>query len=286
MITQFVHLKTHSEYSLVDSIIDIEVLVKRAASLKMPAVAVTDRVNLFGYVKFYKKALEYGVKPIIGADLILKEEKEFFLITVLCKNTAGYANLRDLISRAYQLGQVNNIPTISRDWLTQCSHGLIVLSGGRHGDIAKALLVDDAALATSRLMWWKTHFPNHFYIELQRKQRENEERYLQSVLPLAEKLSVPVVATNDLRFMDQADFDAHEARVCIQSSRVLQDPKRPKNYSDQQYFKTAEEMIALFSDIPEAIQNTVEIAKRCTVELTLGKAFLPQFPLPNNVSLK
>ncbi|MCX7120606.1 MAG: DNA polymerase III subunit alpha [Gammaproteobacteria bacterium] len=286
MTSAFIHLKSHSEYSLVDSILDIDSLVKAAVDNKMPAIAITDRVNLFGLIKFYKKALESGIKPIIGSDLILKESKELFLLTVLCKNNKGYANLRELISKAYLQGQINNIPTISWEWLMQHREGLIVLSGGRHGDIGKAFLSDDAALALQRIERWKTAFPNDFYIELQRTNRDGEERYLQSVIKLAEKFSVPVVATNDIRFLTRDDFDAHEARVCIQSSRVLGDSKRPKNYSDQQYFRTATEMAELFSDIPEALQNTVEIAKRCTVELRLGEAFLPQFPLPDGVQLE
>ncbi|OGT34107.1 MAG: DNA polymerase III subunit alpha [Gammaproteobacteria bacterium RIFCSPHIGHO2_02_FULL_39_13] len=285
-MSSFIHLKIHSEYSLIDSIIDIDTLIRTAAENKIPAVAITDRVNLFGLVKFYKKALEFGIKPIIGSDLILKGDKEFFLVTALCKNQKGYANLRELISKAYLQGQINSIPTIEWDWLTQHPEGLIILSGGRHGDIGKAILSDDKKLAEKRLKNWMHYFSTDFYLELQRTNREGEENYIQSAIVLAEKFSVPVVATNDVRFMKSDDFEAHETRVCIQSSRVLNDSKRPKNYSDQQYFKTATEMAELFSDIPESLQNTVEIAKRCTVELKLGQAYLPQFPLPSNVDLK
>src|SRR3989338_3028629 len=282
----FVHLKMHSEYSLVDSIVDVDTMLSRVVENTMPAVAMTDRVNLFSLVRFYKKALEWGVKPIIGADLILKQDKEFFLLTALCKNKKGYAQLRELISKAYLQGQVNSIPTITREWLQTHCDGLIILSGGRHGDIGKAILSNDKKLAVARFKWWQQYFSNDFYIELQRTNRDDEERYLQSALKLAEKFIAPVVATNDVRFIKSDDFDAHEARVCIQSSRVLQDSKRPKNYSNQQYFKTAEAMTVLFSDIPEALQNTVEIAKRCTVKLTLGEEFLPQFPLPVGVGLE
>ena len=284
MTPMFVHLKMHSEYSLMDGIVAIDSLIERAAQYKMPAVAITDRVNLFGLVKFYKKALEYGVKPLIGADLILADEKQLFLLTVLCKNQSGYANLRELISKAYLQGQLNAIPTVQWNWLMQHRDGLIVLSGGRHGDIGKAILSNDIALAKKRMQRWQQSFPNDFYVELQRTKRDGEESYIQSVIKLASQFLLPVVATNDVRFMDADDFEAHEARVCIQSSRVLSDPKRPKNYSNQQYFKTAAEMAELFSDMPEALQNTVEIAKRCTVEMKLGEAFLPRFPLPDGVS--
>src|SRR3990167_235572 len=209
---QFIHLKSHSEYSLVDSILDIDSLVKAAVDNKMPAIAITDRVNLFGLIKFYKKALESGVKPIIGSDLILKENKEFFLLTALCKNNKGYANLRELISKAYLQGQINNIPTISWEWLIQHREGLIVLSGGRYGDMGKAFLSEDAPLALQRITRWKNFFPNDFYLELQRTNRDGEERYLQSAIQLAETFSVPVVATNDVRFLVPTDFVAHEAR--------------------------------------------------------------------------
>lgn len=286
MSPSFIHLKVHSEYSLIDGIVGVDALVERAAENKMPAVAVTDRVNLFGLVKFYKKAWEYGVKPIIGADLILADEKQLFLFTVLCKNQTGYANLRELISKAYLQGQINNVSTVQWDWLAQHHDGLIVLSGGRYGDIGKAILSDDLSLAKKRLQRWCALFPNDYYLELQRTSRDGEEQYIKEVVSLASQLSIPVVATNDVRFMDVSDFEAHEARVCIQSSRVLNDPKRPKNYSDQQYFKTAEEMAVLFADLPEALQNTVEIAKRCSVEMKLGEAFLPNFPVPDGMPIE
>ncbi|HLD84204.1 MAG TPA: DNA polymerase III subunit alpha, partial [Coxiellaceae bacterium] len=170
-------------------------------------------------------------------------------------------------------------------WLCDAREGLIILSGGRQGDIGKALLTNDTALAEQRLKRWQTAFPHDFYIELQRTNRAGEETYVQAALKLSQQFHAPVVATNDVRFMHATDFEAHEARVCIQSSRVLSDTKRPMHYSDQQYFKTSEEMAALFADVPSALENTIEIAKRCTVELTLGQVFMPQFPLPAGVSL-
>src|SRR3990167_3637585 len=282
----FIHLRAHSEFSLIDGLLSVDELVSLAAQHHMFAVGLTDRVNLFGYVKFYKKALAKKIKPIIGVDFILQEDKEFFLFTALCKNEQGYANVRELISKAYLTGQVNNIPTVQREWIEAHREGLIVLSGGRFGDVGKAFLVEDEALAKKRIDYWQKWFPDHFYLELQRTQRENEESYIKSAVALAEKYQIPVVATNDVRFALSEDFEAHEARVCIQSSRVLNDSKRPKNYSPQQYFKSAEEMQALFSDIPEALENTIEIAKRCTVTLKLGQAFLPQFPLPKEVGLE
>ena len=286
MTAEFVHLKTHTEYSLVDGIVRLDALVKQAATDEMSAVAMTDRMNLFGLVKFYKKVTAAGIKPIIGVDLIVKDEKNFCLATALCKNDQGYANLRELISKAYQEGQIKGQPTILWEWLVDASDGLIILSGGRHGDIGKAILAQDQALAEKRLQRWQKTFPDHFYLELQRTNRATESTYNQGAISLAEKFQVPVVATNDVRFVSPEDFEAHEARVCIQSSRVLSDTKRPKHYSEQQYFKSPQDMITLFSDIPEALQNTVEIAKRCTVEIVLGRVCLPQFPIPADITLE
>lgn len=286
MSLRFVHLRMHSEYSLVDGIVRFKDLVKRALEEKMPALAMTDRMNLFGLVKFYQKLCAAGIKPIIGADLIIKEEDQFYLATVLCKNEIGYANLRELISLGYLEGQVKGVPTISRDQLLAHKAGFIVLSGAMQGDIGKALLADDHVLAADRLAFWQKNFSGDFYIELQRLGRPNEGVYLQGAMALAEQHEVPVVATNDVRFMSPEDFQAHEARVCIHAGNVLNDPKRPKKYTEQQYFRTASEMEALFADVPEALENTIEIAKRCTVTLTLGKPCLPQFPTPDGLSLE
>lgn len=281
----FIHLKTHTEYSLVDGIIRIDGLIERAKTLHMSAVAITDRVNLFSLVKFYKAALNQKIKPIFGADLILRDNKNFFLLTALCKNETGYANLRELISKAYIEGQVNEQPTIIWDWLKTKNEGLIILSGGRQGDVGKALLSNDATSAEKKLQRWQQYFPDHFYLELQRTNREGEEAYIQAALKLAEHYAIPVVATNDARFLNREDFEAHEARVCIQSAHILNDPKRPKNYSEEQFFKSAEEMATLFSDIPEALENSVEIAKRCTVTLQLGTPSFPIFKTPHQENL-
>ena len=284
-MNSFVHLKVHTEYSIVDGIVRIEDLMDRAMQYQMPAVAVTDRVNLFGLIKFYKKAMSKKIKPIVGCDFILQDDKNLFLFTALCKNQTGYANLRELISKAYVEGQSKGVPIVHREWVVKARDGLIILSGGRQGDIGKALLLGDLKLAHKRLAYWKENFSDHFYIELQRTNRAHEEDYIQNALDLAEAFSLPVVATNDVRFLEQSDFDAHEARVCIQSASILSDAKRPKNYSEQQYFKSAEEMQTLFSDIPEALENSLEIAKRCNVKLVLGKAFFPIFTTPNGENL-
>src|SRR3990167_1387948 len=189
-MTSFVHLKVHTEYSIVDGMVRIDELMDRVAEYTMPAVAITDRINLFGLVKFYKKALSKKIKPIIGCDFILREDKNLFLFTALCKNQAGYANLRELISKAYTEGQAKGIPTIVRDWLTKAKEGLIILSGGRQGDIGKALLSNDLPLAENRLKYWQEYFADHFYLELQRTNRSGEEEYIQQALNLSEKFNL------------------------------------------------------------------------------------------------
>ena len=282
----FIHLKVHSEYSISNSIVRLDDLMNRIKSHGMPAVAITDNTNLFALVKFYRKAVAAGIKPIAGATLCLKEGEESYYITLLCQNNTGYLNLTQLISKAYIEGQVRGCPTIQWDWLTLMNEGLIVLSGGKDGDVGRALLANNQPLIEMRLKRWLQYFPDRYYLELHRTNREGEAVYLHEAIALAERFQVPVVATNNVYFMKRDDFEAHEARVCIHSGHVLDDSRRPRRYTEFQYLRSSQEMIELFSDIPEALQNTVEIAKRCTLQLSLGTACLPQFPLPEGISLK
>lgn len=253
----------------------------------MPAVALTDQSNLFAMVKFTRAALAAGIKPLIGVDALLRHsdvqgdaQEAPFQMVLLAQNKVGYLNLSRLISKSYLEGQHRGVPVIQAQWLEQNAEGIIALSGGRHGDIGRALLSGKADLAEQRLQQWQRCFTDRFYIELQRTGRENEEAYIVEAVELAIKFDVPVVATNDVRFLTADEFDAHEARVCIHDGRTLDDPRRPKNYSEQQYLRSSEEMQKLFADIPEALANTVEIAKRCNLEIQLGKSVLPQFPIP------
>ncbi len=286
MNPSFIHLKTHSEYSIVDGVLRINSLISSVAAQNMPAVALTDQMNLFALVKFYSKTVSAGIKPIIGADLVLLEKGKTFTVTALCKNQMGYQNLIRLLSRAYLEGQENDKPHIQWSWLVAAKEGLIILSGGRRGDVGQAILRGRNKKAEQRLQRWLEHFPQHYYLELQRTQRDQEEDYIHVAVDLASRFHVPVVATNDVRFLQQDDFEAHEARVCIYQGRVLDDANRPREYSEQQYLKTPEEMAELFADIPEALANTVEIAKRCTVSLTLGEVFLPKFPVPDDITVE
>ncbi|MDZ7805135.1 DNA polymerase III subunit alpha [Thiohalophilus sp.] len=284
----FVHLHLHTEFSLVDGLVRIKPLVRAAAEAGMPAVAMTDQCNLFGMVKFYKAAIAAGIKPIIGVDAWLHNEEDPNLpsrLVLLCQDNTGYRNLTRLVTRSYQEGQHRGQPTLSRDWLEGATEGLIALSGGREGDVGQALLNGNPALAAQRLTQWQRLFPERYYLELQRTGREGEEDYLHAAVELAAAHELPVVATNDVHFIRAEDFDAHEARVCIHEGRTLDDPRRPRRFSEQQYLRTPQEMAELFDDLPEALANSVEIAKRCNVELTLDKNYLPDFPVPAGMTI-
>ncbi|MEI6413059.1 MAG: DNA polymerase III subunit alpha [Pseudomonadota bacterium] len=283
MTPPFVHLHCHSEYSLRDGLPSPKALVKAVTALGMPAVAVTDQMNLFAAVKFYKAALEAGIKPVIGADLWLKNPEDAaqpFRFVLLVQNLAGYRNLNLLLSQGYREGQHLGVPMIQWDWLANHCEGLIALSGGREGDVGRALLANRHELAEKRLSNWQTCFPDRYYLELVRTGRPDEETYLHAAVTLASRREVPLVATNDVRFFKASDFEAHEVRVCIQEGQILIDPHRPRPYSEEQYLRSPAEMAALFADIPEALDNSLEIARRCSLPLTLGRAFLPDFPTP------
>jgi len=284
----FVHLHLHTEYSLVDSVVRIKPLVKAVAGAGMPAVAVTDQSNMFAMVKFYRAAMAAGVKPIIGVDMWVRNPEQPtrpWRLVLLCKNREGYRNLTELVSRNYLEGQHQSIPMLDLDWLQGASAGLIALSGGREGDVGEALLAGNRELAEQRLHAWLQLFPDHFYLEVQRTGRPREEEYLHAVVELAAAHDVPVVATNDVHFLERDDFEAHEARVCIHDGRTLDDPRRPRRHSEQQYLRSPEEMQELFADLPEALENSVEIARRCNLELTFGKNYLPDFPVPDGMSM-
>jgi len=285
----FVHLRLHTDYSLVDGTVRIPQLMERLRGQGMPAVALTDQSNLFAMVKFYSAAIAAGVKPIIGCDVLLRGEapgEPPFPVVLLVQNDVGYANLIRLVSKSYLEGQHGGQPTIERAWLEGASEGLLALSGGREGDVARAWLSGKRERALERLAYWMALFPGRYYLEIQRTGRDQEEAWVQGALELASTMECPVVATNDVRYVQAEDFDAHEARVCIHDGRVLADPRRPRRYSDQQYLRGEQEMQALFEDVPEALENTVEIARRCNLKITLGESYLPDFPVPPEHSVE
>jgi DNA polymerase-3 subunit alpha len=279
----FVHLHVHTEYSLVDGLVRVKPLVAACATAGMPACAVTDQSNLFAMVKFYRAAQYAGIKPIIGVELWVRDARhkdEAARLVLLCQNREGYLNLTRLVTRSYLEGQVRGIPGIDKSWLAGHSDGLIALSGGREGDVGRALLAGQPERADQLLRDWLALFPQRYYLELTRTGRMGEEEYLHAAVALASTCDAPVVATNDVRFLAREESEAHEARVCIQDGRTLNDPRRPRHYSEQQYLRSPKEMAELFADIPEALTNSVEIARRCNLELTLGENVLPEFPVP------
>ena len=287
-MTSFVHLRLHTEFSLIDGLLRVRPALERVAELGMPAVAITDHHNFFGLVKAYKAAADLGVKLIAGADVHLVDpldQGRHHELCFLAQNERGYRNLMLLLSRSYQQGQYLGRPRVEQDWIAEYAEGVIALSGGRRGDIGQALLngrEDDARAAIER---WQHCFPDRFYLELQRTGRADEERYLHAAVDLASRYSCPVVATNDVRFLQADEFEAHEARVCIGDGRTLDDPRRVRAYSEQQYLRSAEEMAELFADIPEALENSVEIARRCSLSLSLGQPSLPEYPVPSGETI-
>ncbi|SJN55095.1 DNA polymerase III subunit alpha [Vibrio ruber DSM 16370] len=278
---KFIHLRVHSDFSMIDGLSKVPPLVKKVAEMGMPAMALTDFTNLCGLVKFYSTAHNCGVKPIIGADFSVRSQAfgdDLTRLTLLAADNTGYKNLTWLISQAYLRGHIQHQPVIDQEWLAEHSEGLIVLSGGKNGDIGQALLKGNQKLVEQYVDFYQTHFPDRFYLELIRTGRLDEETYLHFAIELAEQYDLPVVATNEVVFLSRDLFEAHEIRVAIHDGYTMDDPRRPKHYSEQQYLRSEDEMCELFKDIPEALQNTVEIAKRCNVTVRLGEYFLPNFP--------
>lgn len=286
---EFVHLRLHTEFSLIDGLVRIPALMGEVAAQGMPAVAVTDATNFYGLIKAYKAAQRAGLKLIVGVDLWVEDADDRDRpkpLSLLAMNEQGYQNLTLLISRAWREGQYHGSPRIERDWLDTHAEGVLALSGGCQGEFGQLLINGHDAEARASLQRWMTTFPDRFYIELHRTGRLGEEDYLHAAVDLAAEMACPVVATNDVRFIGTDEFEAHEARVCIGYGRTLDDPRRPKLYSDQQYLRSPEEMAELFSDLPEALANTVEIARRCSVTIPLGEPSLPDFPVPEGTTIE
>ncbi|MEO6078568.1 MAG: DNA polymerase III subunit alpha [Steroidobacteraceae bacterium] len=280
----FVHLRVHTEYSLVDSVVRVPELMAATAAQGMPAIAVTDECNLFAMVKFYRAALAAGIKPVIGIDLWIHDgsDRDAARLTLLCQSEVGYLNLSRLVSRAYLQDERQTPPVIDRAWLTaDVLQGLIALSGGWEGDVGRALLTGRPAMARRLLLDWKTLLGDRYYVELQRVGRVTDADYVGAAAALAAECDVPVVATNDVRFLKQSDYEAHEARVCIRERALLADAARKRRYTREQFLRTPAQMTELFADMPEALANSLEIARRCSLPLKLGASRLPVFPVPD-----
>ncbi len=287
MSPAYVPLRIHSEYSVVQGLGSISALVSRAQDLGYSSLALTDSCNIFAAIKFYKEARSKKIKPILGTDLCLAEGKARYPFTLLCQNELGFKNLTKLVSRAYLEGtRENDLPLIERTWLTlESTAGLIALSGGVSGEIGSLLLSDNPTEVENALAFWQSLFgEQRFYLEVSRIGQAEEESYITKALKLAESLQLPVVATHPSYFLQPDDFSVHEVRVAIHDGFTLEDPNRPQRFTSQQYLRSPEEMEAKFADCPAALANSVEIAKRCSVEFTLGKAFLPKFPIPDGMT--
>jgi len=310
----FVHLRLHSEYSISDGMVRLDIEMEKrngngelardkegktvrehvcppvaaAKSDGMPALALTDLNNVFGLVKFYKAAREAGVKPIIGCDVFVSNDADRdrpHRLLLLCQSHEGYLRLCRLLSRAYLENQHRGRAELRREWFHEGTAGLIALSGAHLGDVGTALLAGNAKQAGQFAQEWAGLFNNRYYIEVQRCGFPGEEPYIQAATQLAAGLGLPVVATHPVQFLSADDFKAHEARVCIAEGYVLNDKRRARKFTAQQYFRTQAEMAKLFADLPEALANSVEIARRCNLSLTLGKPHLPDFPTPGGESL-
>jgi len=283
-VTGFVHLRVHTEYSLMDGIVRVPELMSAVAAAGMPAVALTDQSNLFAMVKFYRQAQSAGVKPLIGVDAWIREAGERVppvRIVLLCQNLTGYRRLTQLVTRSYLEGRQGGVPMLERGWLTaERLQGLIVLSGGAQGDIGQAIARGRDDEAGRFLEEWQRLCGDRFYLEVHRTGRAGEDDYTEAALDLAVARGVAAVATNEVRFLTRAEFEAHEARVCIHEGALLADTSRKRRYSEEQYLKTPAEMAVLFADAPELLRNTVEVAKRCSLEIKLGVSMLPAYPVP------
>ena len=298
----FVHLRLHSEYSIVDGIVRLDDAIQQAVANQMGALALTDLMNFFGLIKFYSNARSAGLKPIAGVDVWIShptQSNKAHRALLLVKNTQGYLNLCELLSKATLENQHLGRHEIHPHWFSlpstssmasqqpfTLSEGLIVLSGGMQGDIGQALLADQLDVAEQCVKQWEDLFPGNFYIEVSRIGQEQEEKYIHLVAAIASRLKIPLVATHPIQFMQHDDFRAHEIRVCIADGDQLGNPKRVVRFTQEQYFKTTEQMMALFADLPSALANSVEIAKRCNLKLQLGKPKLPDFPTPDGLSLE
>lgn len=279
----FVHFGIHTEFSITDSIVRIKALVKAAKADNQLALAISDLSNLYATVKFYKACLDAGIKPIIGSEVWL--ENDSTTVTLLASNQVGYKNLTNIVSKGFVDGQVMGKPIIQRDWIFERSEGVIVLFTEK-SDVGQAMLSGHPEKADNLLQQWQTTFADRVYFAIKRTKRANEDRFIEQAIRMSNAFDVPIIAHNDVRFLTEDDFEAHEARVCIANSQVLADPNRPRDYSSEQYLKTQDEMTALFSDMPAVIDNTLDLAKRCNVIIPMGHHDLPEFPIPEGDTIE
>ena len=280
-VSPFVHLHVHTEYSLVDGICRISNLIDQARMLHMPSIAITDISNIYGVVKFYRRCADRGIKPVIGVELAIATERgagDRPRIVLLCRNNQGYRFLCELLTKLHSQSQSSGEIAVTKDALAAGGEDLIALSGGLHGEVGQALLTENHLQAQVLVQEYRDLFPGNFYLEVSKTGQAGEEEYLQRVLPLAAEAHVPIVASNNVRYVNKGEYEAHEIRVCINDGRILDDPRRPRRYTEQQHLRSSEEMIDLFRDLPQAIENSVQIARRCNVFLEFDKVHMPAIP--------
>jgi DNA polymerase-3 subunit alpha len=286
---RFIHLRLHTEYSISDGIVQVGQAISRAVADQMPALGISDLANLFGMVKFYKGCRGKGVKPIVGVDAWITNEGDRdkpSRVLLICRNRKGYGQLCELLTQAYLTNKYRGRAEMRAEWFDQgAASDLLCLSGAMSGDVGQALMNGNTVLAEALARQWAQRFPGGYYIELQRAGHPGTEAYIRAAVQLAGALELPVVATHPVQFLNKDDFKAHEARVCIAQGYVLADKRRPKDFTEEQYLKSQDEMAALFADLPEALENSVEIARRCSLTVQLGKNFLPLFPTPEGMTL-
>ena len=285
---RFIHLRLHTEYSVADGLVRVGDAVKRARDIAMPALGLSDLSNTFAWVKFYRAARGAGIKPIFSCDVWVTntaDRNRPSRMLLMVQHREGYRRLCELLTRAYQTNMHRGRAEIDPAWLAEGTEGLLALSGGDHGNVAQAILDDKPDAARAAAEAWSALFPGRYYLELQRFGQPHAERLIDGLLDIGAALGLPAVATHPIQFIAPDDFKAHEARVCIAEGMMLGDPRRPRPFTDQQYFKSPDEMAELFADLPEALANSVEIAKRCNLTLELGKSRLPDFPTPEGMSL-
>ncbi|MCE1249999.1 MAG: PHP domain-containing protein, partial [Comamonadaceae bacterium] len=284
----FVHLRLHTEFSVVDGITRIDELARAASRDQQPAMAITDLNNLFGAIKFYKESRGKGVKPVLGAEIFLEDAGGGAptRILLLVQNREGYLNLCELLARAWTRNVVKATAVCTWAWLQELHAGLIALSGAQAGPVGQALLRGDEAGAADVALRLGGIFVHRFYLELQRAGRADDETHVAAAVALAARLQLPVVATHPIQFQTEDEYEAHEARVCIAEGEILANPRRVRRFTREQYFQSTAQMQRRFADLPSALANTVEIAKRCNLTLVLGKPQLPDFPTPNGMPIE
>lgn len=283
---KFVHLRLHTEYSLVDGMVKIKDLANTAKQDGHFALAISDKNNLFSLIKFYSACREAGIKPIVGSDLLLEnpqDAKNPFEFSLFAMNLEGYKNLCVLISKAWVENQIDAKPIIKKDWLQKYNKGLIALSGAAYGEIINKAQISTDAEVEKTIDWWSKVFENRFYLEIQRQNMQNDEYSVAKNAEFANRYKLPLVATNKICFLKKEEFFTHEARVCISESDFLYRDGRKSAYTEEFYFKTPQQMQELFADLPSAVENTYAIAQRCNLELSLGKSFLPDYPIPDSM---